>query len=200
MGDYKDNIIPHTHVIKRSDREAKSRQKAKVLWFTGLSGSGKSTLAGSLETYLHNNGFRTYILDGDNIRSGLNNDLDFSEDGRKENIRRIAEVSKLFVDAGIIVLTAFISPFKTDRQTAKDLVGSEDFVEIHVDCPLEVCEERDVKGLYKKAREGKIKNFTGIDSPFEEPESPDIKVSTALNTPEECLKELIKKVEPLIVL
>ena len=198
MGDYKENIIPHSHVISRSDREAKSGQKGKVLWFTGLSGSGKSTLAGSLETYLHNKGFRTYILDGDNIRFGLNNDLDFSGESRKENIRRISEVSKLFVDAGVIVLTAFISPFRSDRQAARGLVGSDDFIEIHVDCPLEVCEARDVKGLYKKAREGKIKHFTGIDSPFEEPKGPDVKVNTALNSLDECLKELIEKIEPKI--
>ena len=151
-----ENIIPHNHTITREDREKSSGYKSVLLWFTGLSGSGKSTLANSLEVYLHNQGVPTYILDGDNIRSGLNNDLDFSEESRTENIRRISEVSKLFVDAGVVVLTAFISPFKADRQAAKDLVGAENFVEVFVDCPLEVCEERDVKGLYAKARRGDV--------------------------------------------
>ena len=190
MEDYRDHIIPHDHTIQRSDRESKQGHVARVIWFTGLSGSGKSTLAGQLETYFHNQGYSTYILDGDNIRSGLNNDLDFSDSSRKENIRRIAEVSKLFIDAGVIVLTAFISPFKEDRQSARDLVGDESFIEVHVDCPLEVCEQRDVKGLYKKARAGEIKHFTGIDSPFEEPEHPDVRVNTTERSQEDCLKEL----------
>jgi len=198
MEDYRDHIIPHDHTIQRSDRESKQGHVARVIWFTGLSGSGKSTLAGQLETYFHNQGYSTYILDGDNIRSGLNNDLDFSDSSRKENIRRIAEVSKLFVDAGVIVLTAFISPFKEDRQSARDLVGDDSFIEVHVDCPLEVCEQRDVKGLYKKARAGEIKHFTGIDSPFEEPEHPDVRVNTAERSLEDCLKELIENIEPKI--
>lgn len=198
MEDFKDHIIPHDHTIQRSDREKKHGHTARVIWFTGLSGSGKSTLAGQLETYFHNKGYNTYILDGDNIRSGLNNDLDFSDRSRKENIRRISEVSKLFVDAGVIVLTAFISPFKEDRQSARDLVGDDSFIEVHVDCPLEVCEQRDVKGLYKKARSGEIKHFTGIDSPFEEPEHPDIRVNTAEGSLEDCLKELIENIEPKI--
>ncbi len=169
-----------------------------LLWFTGLSGSGKSTLASNLEVYFHKKGYNTYILDGDNVRSGLNKDLDFSEDDRKENIRRIAEVSKLFIDAGIIVLTAFISPFREDRQWAKDLVGEKNFFEIYVDCPLEVCERRDVKGLYKKARSGQIKNFTGINSPFEVPTDADINVDTANLELDECLTQLVQKVEPKI--
>ena len=198
MEDYRDHIIPHDHTIQRSDREKKQGHVARVIWFTGLSGSGKSTLAGQLETYFHNQGYSTYILDGDNIRSGLNNDLDFSDGSRKENIRRIAEVSKLFVDAGVIVLTAFISPFKEDRQSARDLVGDDSFIEVHVDCPLEVCEQRDVKGLYKKARAGEIKHFTGIDSPFEEPEHPEVRVNTAERSLDDCLKQLIENIEPKI--
>lgn len=190
------NIIPHNHTISLEDRVAKNGHKPKLIWFTGLSGSGKSTLANALEVFLHNQGLNTYILDGDNVRSGLNNDLDFSEESRKENIRRIAEVSKLFVDAGIIVLTAFISPFKEDRQKAKELVGAQNFIEIFVDCPLEVCEKRDVKGLYAKARKGLIKNFTGIDSPFEEPASPDIYVNTDRMSFEESLKIIKDKVLP----
>lgn len=190
------NIIPHNHTITKEDRMKISGYKPVLIWFTGLSGSGKSTLASSLEVYLHNQGVPTYILDGDNVRSGLNKDLDFSEDSRKENIRRISEVSKLFLDAGVVVLTAFISPFKEDRQSAKDLVGAENFVEVFVECPLEVCEERDVKGLYAKARSGEIKDFTGISSPFEEPENPTVKVNTAESSLEESLKILINKILP----
>ncbi len=196
MGDYKEHIIPYNHSVKRLDRNIKSNHLSKVIWFTGLSGSGKSTLAEALENYLHNKGFLTYILDGDNIRKGLNNDLDFSAKSRKENIRRISEVSKLFIDAGVIVLTAFISPYKEDRESARNLVGGDDFIEIHVDCPLEICEKRDVKGLYKKARSGEIRNFTGIDSPFEKPDNPDITINTASSSLEACLKELINRIEP----
>lgn len=196
MDSYKENIIPHDHVIKLSDRISKNGYSPKLIWFTGLSGSGKSTLAGALETYLFKQDFQTYILDGDNVRSGLNQDLDFSDASRKENIRRIAEVSHLFVDAGVVVLTAFISPFKEDRQQAKELVGAENFIEVFVDTPLEVCEKRDVKGLYAKARAGKIPNFTGIDSPFERPMSPDVHVETEGKTIEESLKELIDHILP----
>ena len=199
MEDYRKNIIPHTHTILSSDRVRKNGYKPMLLWFTGLSGSGKSTLASGLEYYFYNKGLNTYILDGDNIRRGLNSDLDFSEESRKENIRRIAEVAKLFLDAGIIVLTAFISPFKEDRQFAKNLAGEENFLEIHVDCPIEICEQRDVKGLYKKARARQIKHFTGIDSPFETPENPDVKVHTASHSLEDCLSELIKKIESKII-
>ncbi|MBC6400297.1 MAG: adenylyl-sulfate kinase [Ekhidna sp.] len=195
MGNYSEHIIPHNHYVKREDREKRRAHKSKVLWFTGLSGSGKSTLANGLEAYLHHHGLSTYILDGDNIRTGLNKDLDFSDNSRKENIRRIAEVARLFLDAGTIVLTAFISPFKEDRANAKAVIGANDFIEIHVDCPLEVCEARDVKGLYKKARVGEIKHFTGIDSPFEEPEEPEIRVNTAANSLEKCLEELRNKIE-----
>ena len=155
-----DNIIPHNHTIKLENRIQKNGYAPKLIWFTGLSGSGKSTLASAFETHLFNLNFHTYILDGDNVRSGLNQDLDFSDASRVENIRRIAEVSKLFVDAGVVVLTAFISPFRADRAQARKLVGAENFIEVFVDTPLEICEQRDVKGLYAKARAGKIPNFT----------------------------------------
>lgn len=193
---YSENIVPHNHSINLEKRIEKNGHKPKLIWFTGLSGSGKSTLANALEVFLFNQGLNTYILDGDNVRSGLNNDLDFTEESRKENIRRISEVSKLFVDAGIIVLTAFISPFREDRQNAKELVGDQNFIEIFVDCPLEVCEKRDVKGLYAKARKGLIKNFTGIDSPFEKPENPDIYVNTDEMSLEDSLKIIKDKVLP----
>lgn len=191
-----ENIIPHNHSITKEDRVKLHGYKPLLIWFTGYSGSGKSTLANALEVYLHNQGIPTYLLDGDNIRTGLNKDLDFSEASRTENIRRIAEVSRLFLDAGVIVLTAFISPFKSDRQAARDLVGEANFVEVYVECPLEVCEQRDVKGLYAKARRGEIPNFTGITSPFEEPEKPSVKVNTAENELEVCLKQLINKIVP----
>lgn len=198
MDDYRSNIIPHSHLVTASDRVRKNGYRPQLIWFTGLSGSGKSTLASGLEAHFYNKKFNTYILDGDNIRKGLNNDLDFSDESRSENIRRIGEVSRLFLDAGVIVLTAFISPFREDRRSARDLVGPENFFEVYVDCPLEVCEERDVKGLYKKARAGEIKHFTGIDSPFEVPENANLTVNTAENSVEDCLKELIEKVEPII--
>ncbi|MFH6985190.1 adenylyl-sulfate kinase [Marinoscillum sp. 108] len=191
-----ENIIPHDHAIKLEDRVRKNGYAPKLIWFTGLSGSGKSTLASAFEVYLFNQGYGTYILDGDNVRSGLNKDLDFSDSSRVENIRRIAEVSKLFVDAGVVVLTAFISPFRADRAQARDLVGGENFIEVFVDTPIEVCEQRDVKGLYAKARAGKIPNFTGIDSPFETPEHPDVHIRTAGQSVEESLKELIEQIVP----
>ena len=189
------NVIPHNHKITAVDREKNNGHPSKVLWFTGLSGSGKSTLAGALEVELYKRGMHTYILDGDNIRSGLNSDLDFSDAGRQENIRRIAEVANLFADAGIIVLSAFISPFAKDRDMVKRVVGANAFVEVFVDCPLEVCEQRDVKGLYKKARKGEIKHFTGIDSPFEAPESPDVYVNTHKQSLKECLNVLLDAVD-----
>ncbi|MEM0940257.1 MAG: adenylyl-sulfate kinase [Bacteroidota bacterium] len=198
MADFRENIIPQSYIIERQDRIERYKHHALVVWFVGLSGSGKSTLANALENNLFNKGYKTYILDGDNIRRGLNKDLDFSELGRKENIRRISEVARLFADSGTIVLTAFISPFKADRASARKLIGREDFVEVYVDCPLGVCEQRDVKGLYKKAREGKIRHFTGINSPFEIPESPDVRIDTASNSLDACLKQLIEEIEPRI--
>jgi len=193
-----ENIIPHKHKITREIRVAKNSYRPLLLWFTGLSGSGKSTLANSVEEYLFEKNYNTYILDGDNIRSGLNSDLNFSDNSRKENIRRISEVGKLFVDASVITLTSFISPFREDRAIARSLVGSEDFVEIFVDCPIEVCELRDVKGLYKKARNGEIPNFTGIDSPFETPEYPEIYVNTHEMNLKECTAKVINYIMPKI--
>jgi len=184
-------IIPHVGKITRKDREKLKGHRSFILWFTGLSGSGKSTLSHSVEEALFNMGIHTYVLDGDNIRKGLNKDLGFSEEDRRENIRRIGEVAKLFLDAGIVVLTAFISPYRRDRDFVRKLVGEGNFVEIYVKCPLEVCERRDPKGLYKKAREGIIKNFTGIDAPYEEPLNPEITVETDKLTPDECVKKII---------
>ena len=192
------HIVPHRHQVNRQTRELKNGHRAATLWFTGFSGSGKSTLANQVEQALAGKGYRTYILDGDNIRTGINKDLDFSESGRVENIRRIAEVAKLMNDAGLVVLTAFISPFTKDRQQARTIIGEESFMEIHVDCPLEVCEQRDVKGLYEKARKGLISNFTGIDSPFEVPEKPELKVSTHLEDLESCTDKIIHYIIPRI--
>lgn len=184
------NIVWHDMNVKREHREKLLNQKAVLLWFTGLSGSGKSTVASLLEKRLHEMGKLTYLLDGDNVRHGLNSDLGFSEEDRIENIRRVGEVSKLIVDAGVITISTFISPFKEDREKVRKLLGK-DFIEVFTDCPLEVCEERDPKGIYKKARKGEIKNFTGIDSPYEKPENPEITVSTHLNSLKECVELII---------
>jgi adenylylsulfate kinase len=171
------NIVWHKTEVTRNDREKLLNQKGILLWFTGLSGSGKSTIATELEKRLHSIGKLTYILDGDNIRHGLNSDLDFSEEHRKENIRRISEVAKLFLDGGFIVISTFISPFLQERQNARELVGI-DFVEVFINCSLENCEKRDPKSLYKKARNGEIKNFTGLDSPYEIPKNPELVIDT----------------------
>lgn len=184
------NIVWHNMNVEREHREKLLNQKAVLLWFTGLSGSGKSTVASLLEKRLHEMGKLTYLLDGDNVRHGLNSDLGFSEEDRIENIRRVGEVSKLIVDAGVITISTFISPFKEDRENVRKLLGK-DFIEVFTDCPLEVCEKRDPKGIYKKARKGEIKNFTGIDSPYEKPENPEITVSTHLNSLEECVELII---------
>ena len=184
--------------VGRAEREKLLGQKAQLIWFTGLSGSGKSTLAVGLEKALFDRGFKAYLLDGDNIRLGLNKDLAFDDVGRVENIRRIGEVSKLMLDAGLIVITAFISPFRADRQTAKSLVGEDRFIEVFADCPLEICEQRDVKGLYGKARAGQIKNFTGIDSPYEAPQNPDLILKTNRLGLDDSLDLLLKKVLPRI--
>lgn len=176
------NISFQHYTITRKEREKKYLQSAVVLWFTGLSGAGKSTIANAVEQQLFEMGNNTYSLDGDNIRTGINQGLSFSEIDRSENLRRIAEVAKLFVDAGIIVLAAFISPSAKDRQMVKNIIGENDFIEIFVDTGLETCERRDVKGLYKKARAGEIKNFTGIDVPYENPQKPDIIVQTEKET------------------
>ncbi len=193
-----ENIIHQNFKIDSQKRQSLLKQKPLLIWFTGLSGSGKSTMANLLESELHATGYKTYILDGDNIRHGLCNDLAFTEEDRMENIRRIGEVSRLFLDSGVIVLSAFVSPFAKDREQVKQLVGPENFVEVFVDCPLEICEQRDVKGLYKKAREGKIKNFTGIDSPFEKPEKADIILKTAEVDAKILLSNLLEYVEPKI--
>lgn len=173
-------------------------QKPKLIWFTGLSGSGKSTLAIQLEAALHAQGFKTYLLDGDNIRSGLNKDLSFTDEARVENIRRISEVCKLFLDAGVVLLSAFISPFQSDRQQVKSIVGEGNYIEVFVDAPLEVCEQRDVKGLYKKARAGEVRNFTGISSPYEKPSDPDVVIPTDKMSVEEAMGVLMKAIVPKI--
>ena len=183
--------------ITRDHHASMKNQTPRVLWFTGLSGSGKSTIANEVEKKLALMNRHTFLLDGDNVRHGLNKDLGFTESDRIENIRRIGEVAKLMTDAGLIVLTAFISPFRADRQLVRDMIDGGEFIEIHVDTPLEIAEERDVKGLYKKAREGKLKNFTGIDSPYEPPESPEIRVNTVEMTPEEAADHIIAKILPL---
>ncbi len=195
-----ENIIRHTHPISKSDRLKNNGHQAKVIWLVGLSGSGKSTLAGNIETVLHQKGYKTYLLDGDNVRLGLNNDLGFSSKDRTENIRRISEVARLFNDAGIIVLSAFISPLESDRNQARELIGVENFIEIFVHCPLHICEKRDVKGLYAKARKGLLPNFTGIDAPFENPRQPDLTISTEAEAPAASLKKLLDFIEPKLKL
>ncbi len=189
------NIYWHEGDVKKSDRERVNGHKGVCLWFTGLSGSGKSTLAVEVQNQLFERGARTYILDGDNIRHGLNKDLGFTPDDRVENIRRIGEVSKLFVDAGMIVTTAFISPYRADRDKVRDLHEEGAFVEVHVSADLEVCEERDPKGLYKKARSGEIPNFTGISAPYEAPEKAELVVVTSNATVEESTAEVIAYLE-----
>ena len=175
------NIVRQEYNLSQSTREKNNGHKALLVWFTGLSGSGKSTLANTVEQKLHSLGIQTYTLDGDNIRHGLNKDLGFKPEDRKENIRRIAEVSHLMMEAGLVVLSAFISPFRQDRENIKDIVGHDSFMEVFLDTPLEVCEQRDVKGLYVKARAGKIKDFTGISAPYESPEVPDLRIDTSVN-------------------
>jgi adenylylsulfate kinase len=200
MAKEKLHIIPHDHDISQADREKLNGHKGLLIWFTGLSGSGKSTVANLLERKLYEKGIHTFILDGDNIRSGLNSDLDFSSESRKENIRRIGEVSNLFVNNGTVALSAFISPFRSDRDQVRSIVGSDRYLEIFVDCPLEVCEERDVKGLYKKARAGEISNFTGISSPFEAPENPDVHLRTDKDSKEDCVTKIMDVILPKMAL
>lgn len=186
-----ENIIHHDHQVTKEQRAEIKNQKPCILWFTGLSGSGKSTIANGVELKLNELGKHTYLLDGDNIRLGLNKGLSFSDEDRVENIRRIGEVSKLFVESGIIVLTAFISPFIKDRKQVRDLVEDGEFLEVYVDAPIEVCEIRDPKGLYKKVRNGKIKNFTGISSPYEVPLQVDIHIKTSEISIEESVDKII---------
>ena len=193
------NIYPiFDRMMTRDDKEALLGQHSLMVWFTGLSGSGKSTIAIALERELHQRGFLCRILDGDNIRSGINNNLGFSEADRVENIRRIAEVSKLFVDTGIITIAAFISPSNDIREMAADIIGRDDFVEVYVSTPIEECERRDVKGLYAKARRGEIKNFTGISAPFESPEHPALTLDTSVLSLEESVHKLLELILPRI--
>jgi adenylylsulfate kinase len=185
------NIVWHDSVITKQDRTELNGHKSPVLWFTGLSGSGKSTITVELEKALFQKGVRTYRLDGDNIRHGLNNNLGFSPDDRKENIRRIGEVAKLMSDAGLLTLTAFISPYKEDREQVRDILNDGNFVEIYVKCSLEGCEARDPKGLYQKARAGEIKGFTGIDAPYEEPSNPELIIDTEQLSVEEAVDTIL---------
>lgn len=185
------NVVWHQDTVTRQDREKLLEQKGIVLWFTGLSGSGKSSLANQLGKRLYQKKKLTYILDGDNIRHGVNGDLGFSEEDRKENIRRVGEIAKLFADAGFITLVCLISPFREERERVRGIVGT-DFVEIFVDCPLNICEERDPKNLYKKARIGEIKEFTGISSPYEPPENPEVTVKTDRQSQEECVETILQ--------
>lgn len=185
------NLVWHNATVTRERREQRNRHKSTVLWFTGLSGAGKSTLAHAVEEKLYQMHCHTYVLDGDNIRHGLCVDIGFSDEDRMENIRRIGEVSKLFIEAGVIILTAFISPFRADRERVRKLIGNTDFIEIYCRCPIEICEERDVKGLYKKARQGLVNNFTGISSPYEIPENPELIIDTSAKSLEESVLQVI---------
>ncbi|MEF2096558.1 adenylyl-sulfate kinase [Peribacillus sp. NPDC096447] len=185
------NVTWHETSLTKELRRKQNGHESTVLWFTGLSGSGKSTIANAVAKELYNRNIRSYVLDGDNIRHGLNKDLGFSEEDRTENIRRIGEVSKLFVDSGQFVLTAFISPFRADRQIVRDLLEEGEFIEVYIKCPIEECEVRDPKGLYDKARKGIIKDFTGIDSPYEEPEQPEIILESDQYSIEECVEQVI---------
>lgn len=185
------NTVWHNATVTRARRENENKHKSIILWFTGLSGSGKSTLSHAVEEELHRLKCKTFVLDGDNVRHGLCNDLSFSEKDRKENIRRIGEVAKLMLESGIITLTAFISPFSSERKIVRNLVPHGEFLEIHCDCQLDVCEDRDVKGLYKKARKGLIKDFTGISSPYEAPENPELIINTAKNSIEYCVQQVM---------
>ncbi len=185
------NIVWHKHKVEKLDRSKQKKQKPCILWFTGLSGAGKSTVADAVEQKLFELGHHTYLLDGDNVRHGLNKDLGFSDADRVENIRRIGEMAKLFADAGLIVMSAFISPFRSDRKLVRDLVEEKEFVEVYISTPLSTCEQRDPKGLYKKARSGQIKNFTGIDSEYEAPVSAEVTLNTAELNVDECVKRVI---------
>jgi len=185
------NVLWHSAVIKREHRVRQNGHGSAILWFTGLSGAGKSTLAHAVEERLHDVDCRTYVLDGDNVRHGLCGDLGFSAAERSENIRRIGEVAKIFIDAGVLVLTAFISPFRVDRERVRGLVMPGDFLEIYCQCPVEVCETRDVKGLYRRARSGEVKEFTGISSPYEEPLAPELVVDTASLPLATCVDQVI---------
>ncbi|MBL4638149.1 MAG: adenylyl-sulfate kinase [Proteobacteria bacterium] len=186
------NVVWHHHHVSKENRSSLKKQLPCILWFTGLSGAGKSTIAGAVEHKLFELGHHTYLLDGDNVRHGLNVDLGFSDEDRVENIRRIGEMAKLFADAGLIVLSAFISPFRADRRLVRELVEENEFIEVYMDTPLSECEQRDPKGLYQKARAGEIKNFTGIDSDYEVPTAPEIIIKTTENSVEQCADQIIQ--------
>lgn len=190
------NIIPHSYQISKTDRIASNKHNSFLLWFTGLSGSGKSTIANVVEQKLFQKGIKTYTLDGDNIRKGINKDLSFSPEDRTENIRRIAEIANLMIDGGLVVLAAFVSPYKKDRENIKSIVKDVNFVEIFVNTSVEECERRDVKGLYKKARAGEIKNMTGISAPYEAPEHPDIEIKTENESVELAADRIIDYITP----
>ena len=187
-----DNVVWHHATVTRGRREMKNGHKSIVLWFTGLSGAGKSTLAHALEERLHEMGCRTFVFDGDNVRHGLNSDLGFSKQHRRENLRRIGEMCKLFIEAGVVAITAFISPYKEDRLVVRQMFNNGDFIEIFCDCDLDICERRDVKGMYAKARKGEISEFTGISAPYEIPENAEIIVNTGHSTLEDCVQEIIE--------
>jgi len=193
------NIFPiHDKLLDRKSKEQLLQQRSKVLWFTGLSGSGKSTIANGVENELHQMGYLTMLLDGDNVRGGINNNLAFSEADRKENIRRIAEVAKLLMEGGVITICCFVSPSEELRELARGIIGKEDFIEIYVNTPVEVCEQRDVKGLYAKARRGEIKDFTGVNAPFEEPVQADIVLQSGNMSIYECVKLVLEQVLPKV--
>ena len=191
MNDKSSDTVWHHATVTRARREQLNGHKSVIVWFTGLSGSGKSTLAHAVEERLHQLSCRTFVFDGDNVRHGLCGDLSFSEGDRKENIRRIGEMAKLFVEAGVIALTAFISPFRADRLKVRNLTAPGEFIEIFCRCPIEVCEQRDVKGLYRRARAGEIRDFTGISSPYEEPENPELAVDTGSMPLDQCVDQVI---------
>lgn len=189
------NVVHQEYLITKADRNGMNGHRSFLIWFTGLSGSGKSTIANQLEKELFNKGIHTYSIDGDNLRTGLNKDLTFSPEDRQENIRRIAEVANLFVEAGIVTIAAFISPYKKDRERIRSIIGDDNYIEVHVSTPLETCEARDVKGLYAKARSGEIPSFTGISAPYEEPENPDIRINTDETSLETAVNEIYSLIE-----
>ena len=198
--DISNHIIKHNYQVTKSDRNKLNNHNSFLMWFTGLSGSGKSTIANLVELELHKKGIETYVLDGDNIRKGINKDLTFAPEDRTENIRRIAEIANLMVEAGNVVLAAFVSPYKKDRENVKNILKNSNFVEIYVNTSVEECEKRDVKGLYKKARAGEIKNMTGISAPYEAPENPDLEIITENLTIEQSVNEVLKYIQPKLQL